>query len=69
MIGIGMLTVVKATLLMLVVVPFIVISVVLYQRYSSSLSVICVNGFSHLNAKIAEVLEVMLFQNLPRRSV
>ncbi|QEA50898.1 ABC transporter ATP-binding protein [Leuconostoc lactis] len=52
---IGMLTVsVKATLLMLVVVPFIVISVVLYQRFSSSLFRHMRERLSHLNAKIAE---------------
>ncbi|WP_459524929.1 ABC transporter ATP-binding protein [Leuconostoc lactis] len=52
---IGMLTVsVKATLLMLVVVPFIVTSVVLYQRFSSSLFRHMRERLSHLNAKIAE---------------
>ncbi|MBZ5962595.1 ABC transporter ATP-binding protein [Leuconostoc gasicomitatum] len=52
---IGMLTVsVKATLLMLIVVPFIVGSVILYQRFSSSLFRHMRERLSHLNAKIAE---------------
>lgn len=52
---IGMWTVdVKATLLMLVVVPFIVASIIAYQRFSSSLFRHMRERLSALNAKIAE---------------
>ena len=52
---IGMLTVsVSATLLMLVVVPFIIASVIIYQRFSSSLFRHMRERLSSLNAKIAE---------------
>lgn len=52
---IGMLTVsVKATLLMLIIVPFVIGSVFLYQRFSSSLFRHMRQRLSHLNAQIAE---------------
>ncbi|CAM3173822.1 ABC transporter ATP-binding protein [Leuconostoc rapi] len=52
---VGMLTVsVKATFLMLVFVPFIIGSVLIYQRFSSRLFRHMRERLSHLNAKIAE---------------